>query len=360
MSETYVFRFVGDSLSNLSVHYVEKGSAALAGALGPIALAGITLFIVIYGLMVVAGKVQSPLQDLAVKILKMMIIAGIALNGALYMSAVVGTIEGVEALLVEAMSIPGSETAESIYASLDNSLARAGNLAATAMEEANKKPAYDIGGMLPWLFAGGAIYVGMFAFFIVGGAYIVCVKFALAIVLALGPLFIMALLWAPTAGFFDRWIGQVLTYVFTTVLVSMVLSMGIQIFDLLISKSVFDDQSQAAFVAVQILFTGAILAFVVYQVGTMAAALAGGAGMGALSMRQLAGAVSSPITAAGRALNPMSNRLDPSTGLQTRSPRLEHIAMGRTVFSPNPIYRQAVMSRLRQTAFPSANSVTRK
>lgn len=359
MSAPFIFRFVGDSLSNLTDHYVTSASAGLAGALGPVALVGVTLFITIYGVLVVAGKIQQPFQDFLLKAGKIAIIAAIALNAGNYMSWVVSSIQGLESGLIAAMSGGGNLDTSSTYALLDSSIGNAADKAALAMEKVGEKRWYDVAGWAPWLITALLMYAGIVIFFLVGGAMVVMAKFALALMLAIGPLFIMALLWAPTAGFFDRWLAQTLTYVFTIVLLAAVLSMAITIFNHLITNTVYDDESNVLFIGVQILFISGILAFIIMQIGGMASGIAGGAGMAALSLRQLTGAVTSPAKAIAGRVNPVSNRLDPTTGLQTSSSRFEHMAMGRSVFAPNPAYRNALQERLRSTFNRGGNSVQR-
>lgn len=364
MSAPFIFRFVGDSLSNLTDHYVTAASAGLTGALGPVALAGVTLFITIYGLLVIAGKIQQPFQDFLLKAGKIAIIAAIALNAGNYMSWVVGSIQGLESGLIAAMSAGGSTGLDtsSTYALLDSSIGNAADKAALAMEKVGEKKWYNVAGWAPWLITALLMYAGIVIFFLVGGAMVVMAKFALALMLAIGPLFIMALLWTPTAGFFDRWIGQTLTYVFTIVLLAAVLSMAITIFNELITNTVYDDESNVLFIGVQILFISGILAFIILQIAGMASGIAGGAGMAALSMRQLVGVATAPgraMTGTARMVNPVSNRLDPRTGLQTSSSRAEHLAMGRSVFAPNPAYRAALQERLRSTFNRGGNTVQR-
>lgn len=366
MSTPHIFRFVGDSLANLTNNYVETASGSLATALGPIALAGITLFVMVYGFMVIGGKVQAPITDFAAKAVKMIIIAGIALNGGVYMSWVVASINGFEQLLVSAMSLSGAPTAGNIYQSLDEAIGRGAAVANVAFEQAADADFYDLSGGFIWTVIGIIIYLGMTAFFLLGGAYIVIVKFGLAIVLALGPVFLLSLLWAPTAGFFDRWVSQVVTYILSITIVTIVLTMGIAIFDQLLSSTDLLAQENPAFAALQILLVGAVLGFIVVSTGSLAAGLAGGSGMAALSMRQLASFATSPATAAQQAVssavqivNPTSHRLDPKTGLQTPSPRLEHLAQGRSFFAFNPAYRSAVIGRFK-SAFRFGNNTIGK
>lgn len=362
MSDPFIFRFVGDSLSNLTDHYVTAASSGLAGALGPLALAGVTLFFTIYGVLVIGGKIQAPFQDVMIKGGKMAIIAAIALNAGNYMAWVVGSIQGLESGLIAAMSFgSGSLDTSSTYALLDSSIGDAADKAALAWEKgADVKPWYNVGGKAPWFITSLVMYTGIAIFFLVGGTMVVMAKFALSLMLAIGPLFVMALLWSPTAGFFDRWLSQTLTYVFTIVLLAAVLSMAITIFNHLITNVEFDDAANIMFIGLRVIIISLILAFVIMMLPGIASGIAGGSGMSALSMRQLVGAATAPgraITGAGRMANPVSNRLDPRTGLQTSSSRAEHLAMGRSVFAPNPAYRAALQERLRSTFNRGGNTV---
>ena len=346
-----IFRFVGDSLSSLTDAYSEAASSSLAGAIAPLAMSGVTLFIAVYGALVIAGKIQQPFQDFMVKAAKIIIVGAVALNAGNYMSWVGEAVTGLESGLVTALRPPGVPAgASSTYEQLDMSIGKANELVEKCFDEAGKKNVFtEAGPLLGFIVAGLTIGVGIVIFFLVGGAIIVATKFLLAIMIAIGPLFILAIMFPATAGFFDRWLGQTLTYVFTIVLVAVVMSLGISIFDRLVASVVIDD-SHALFVAIQILFVSLILAWVTMQIGGLASGISGGASMAALTLRQVAGIAVAPAKAAtsgARMLNPISNRLDPRSGLQTSSSRLEHFAQGRSMLSPNPAYRNAVMERYR-------------
>jgi len=339
----YIFQFVGDSLTRLTATYAETASSSLATAIEPIAIAGITLVIAVYGGLTIAGKIQQPFTDFVVKSLKVILVAAFALNAGNYVRFVSGSINGLETGLITALQAPGVDRAGNTYAQLDQSIGKANTLVEEAFMQASKKNILtEPGPFAGYVLSGLLIATGIVIFFLVGGAMIICAKFMLSVMLAIGPLFVMTLMWPATSGFFDRWFGQTLTYVFTVVLMSVVMSMGISIFDEQIAASSIDE-THPLFMALSILLTSLILAFVTLQVANLAGGISGGISMASLTLRQVAGLVTNPAGAAARRIMAPSNRLDPKTGHQTSSPWAEHFAMGRTV--ANPRWREAVMKR---------------
>ncbi len=354
MSAPYIFRFVGDSLANLTNGYSEAASSQLAGAIGTIAITAVTMFIAVYGALVIAGKIQQPFQDFMLKAAKWAIVCAIALNAGNYTAYVADAVNGLESGLVTALRAPGAPAgSSSTYEQLDESIGQANELVRECFDKASEKNMLtEAGALLGWLAAGVIIGAGIVIFFFVGGAIIIATKFLLAIMIGIGPLFVLALLHPATAGFFDRWLGQTLTYVFTVVLVAVVMSLGVSVFDTAIERTKLDE-NEALFMAMQLLFCGLILAYVTMQIGSLASGIAGGAGAAIMSARQLIGVATAPgkfasdvARSGGNILNPVSNRLDPRTGLQTQSSRLEHVAQGRTIV--NPAYRKAVVERAKE------------
>lgn len=70
---------------------------------------------------------------------------------------------------------------------------------------------------------------------------------ALAVLAALGPFFILALLWQPTAKFFDMWCGQVMNYGLLVVLTSVMLMLLMGIFDGYMAGVDLDGKTNAAY-----------------------------------------------------------------------------------------------------------------
>ena len=351
--DVYLFRFIGETIENAIAHYVTPAIDNIIGVVGPTALVGVTLYIAILGALVIAGYLSNPFWDVVKTCVKIAFIAAIGLSAGNYLTWVVGSVNDIQTGLAGALNTLGGPPPDSIYQSLDNALGKAFDMVGKCFKHADESGFMEIGTALGWMFSGVSIAAGGVGFTLLGGAIIIVAKVALTALFAIGPLFIACLMWPATARFFDSWFSQVMNYVFTIVFASLFVSLSLAIFDHFISGQnvALADSGNGiyspAFAALQILTLSGILAFLIFKSGEFAAGVAGGVSMAALSLRQMvspvtatASAVSGGAASAGKIINPVSNRLDPKTGLQTSSSRAEHLYMGRTIL--NPAYRKAV------------------
>lgn len=342
---TYIFQFIGDTFSNQTANYISGTASQISSELQPVAIAAITLWICVYGTLTILGKTSQPFADFAVKALKIIIICAVALNYGNYSSYVIQSMEGIENSIAAAMSSGGSPSSNGIYGTLDAALSNGLEKSKLFFAYAAKynflvNTTKVIGGIS----AGIISYTGVLLFLVIGGVAIILAKFMLTLVFAVGPLFILCLLFPVTAGFFDRWIAQAITYILTVVFVAATLGIGISIMDTRLQALVVDQHSDPMFTAIQLLAIMAILAYVTYQVNNLAAGLAGGAGAAMVSMRQLAGYATGEVSKAANVINATSTRTNPTTGQQVTASRFSHWAYGRTLSNSN--YRSAVKERM--------------
>lgn len=351
--DVFLFRFIGETIENAIEHFVTPAIDNIIGVVGPTTLIGVTLYIAILGALVIAGYLSNPFWDVVKTCVKIAFIGAIALSASNYLTWVVGSVDGIQTGLAGALNTLGGPPPDSIYQSLDNALGKAFDMVGKCFKHADEAGFMEFGTALGWMFSGVSIAAGGVGFTLLGGAIIVMAKVALTALFALGPLFIACLMWPATARFFDSWFAQVMNYVFTIVFASLFVSFALAVFDHFISGqnvAIADSGNgvySPAFAALQILTLAGILTYLILKSSDLAAGVAGGISMAALTLRQMA----SPVTATastvsggaastGKILNPVSNRLDPKTGLQTSSSRAEHLYMGRTIL--NPAYRKAV------------------
>ena len=351
-----LFQFIGETFDNAVAAFVSPAAASLATTLGPIALGGTTLYLILMGYMTVGGYMTSPLSATVKQSVKVALISFFALNSVNYLTWVVGAIDGLQVGLSSALT-PGAETSASIYQTLDASLDGSFNLVGECLSNANDA-GLNVGSALSWMFCAFAIGLGTLIFTLLGGAIVITAKLSLAILFGIGPLFILCLMWPVTARFFDSWFSQVMNYTLTIVIVAVFMSFAGAAFNTFIAGADVsaDGQNSPAFAALQILGLTGLLSYILLQIGGLASGLAGGVSMAAMTLRQMVSPVTSSAQTASNGLssahnivNPVSTRLDPKTGLQTTSRRLEHLAMGRSMVSPNPAYRRAVMDQLRES-----------
>lgn len=339
------FQFVGETVENAITAFIEPAASGIIGAVGTSFILGMTAYLAWMGYLTIAGYLPNPFFDVVKKCAWLSFVAAIALSAGNYMTWVVGGINGLQDGVSAAIN--GSAATSSIYATLDNTVNHAFQLVQTCMEKSRESGITDIGNVLGWFSSGIVIAIGALLFSLIGGSIIIVAKFSLAVIFGIGPLFIACLMFPATAGFFDRWFASAMTYVFTIVVVIVYMTFAISVFDRFVSGADVTGTMGVSplFPALQILGVSGILGWLLFQASSTAAGVAGGMATAAMSLRQLASPVSAPARIAAGFLNKSSNRLDPKTGHQTNSSRLEHFAMGRTI--ANPAYQRALFERAR-------------
>ncbi|MDR0576119.1 MAG: type IV secretion system protein [Candidatus Accumulibacter sp.] len=335
-TDVIAFRFVGDTVTNAITKFVEPAANNLIGSLGAIAIGGVTLYFVLQGFAIISGAVQEPFSNLLKSCAKFIIIAAFALNAGNYATWITGTFDGLESGLAAALNKNSApDTPLTIYGTLDSTLSKGFDLTGTCYEYADEAGVTSFGTMLSWWGTGLLIAGCTILLALAGGAVILTAKFALALLFAIGPLFIMCLMWPPTARFFDSWFGQVLNYILTVVFLGVIMTFAVAAYDGCIAKTSFTYTDQnPMFGALQIGGITGILLFLIYQVGGMASALAGGVSMAAMTLRQAASPITGAASGLASRINPVSTRRDAHTGEKVTDTRLGHIAKGNTPLNP--------------------------
>ena len=349
--EFTLFTFIGETITNATNAFMVPAANDLMGKLQLAILAGVTLYITGSAYSMMTGSMESPFWTVMKQWLKIGFISYFALTADGYHQQVVATLNGIETGLTDVLKISATGAASSsIYETLDGVVMKGGELATIAMQQSSDA-GWNFGAAAGWFITGIFVSVGTLIFAIIGGVNIIVAKFSLAVMFALGPLFIACAMFPMTAKFFDSWIGQVLNYIFTIVILALIMSFGIVAFDSFIVGVDFSGNGvqNPYLVGLQVFGLTLILGWIAMQAGNMASGLAGGVSTSALSLRQIASGAMSPARAVGAAhnvVNPTSTRLDPRTGQQTTARRAEHLAMGRSVWARNPAYREGIKERL--------------
>lgn len=247
----------------------------------------LTLFLVLYGYMLMMGRIQDAGSSGFIMTGKVLIISLLALNADIYLNWVVSGLQGVEEGLTSAFGGGGG----TVYETLDNSLSKGLELILQAREKASEASWRQIGTIFGWWLIAALIAVGFGLVVVFGGIAILLSTVYLKILFAIGPLFILMLMWPVTARFFDQWFGFVINHTIIFALTAVVLTLGVSIYDHQISKVAMDSDQNMLAVALELLIVAAILYALVKGVMPMAAALAGGLTMGVMTARSLSGGV---------------------------------------------------------------------
>ena len=298
------------------------------------------------GYAISTGAVEAPFWTFVKQCVKIIIIAFFALTAEGYISGVMSAISGLEAGLSQAMN--GGSVPMSIYQVLDQSLGKGFEIVGVCFQKADEA-GWNLGSVLGWVIAGIIVSAGTVLVAMLGGAVIIVAKFALAVMFALGPLFIVSLMFPATARFFDSWFSQVMNYLLTIVIMAIIMTFAMKAYDAFIAGADFsgDGNSNPMFAALQIGALTGVLSWTILQAGGMAAGLAGGVSMAAMSIRHLMSPVSGGMNAAKGAwniVNPVTTRRDMQSGMMATARSANHLVAGNTMW--NPAYRQHVMSNM--------------
>jgi type IV secretion system protein VirB6 len=185
----------------LGVFLNERASSVISEVAGPLR-AALVLYVILYGFAILRGSISEPIMDFAVRSLKLAFIYMLATTVA-YSSFVVDPLFHVlPNTLARAISGAG---APDIGAAFDQFFARAAYLAEKISKEASP---FDFG---PWILAALVYLVGALAAAL-GFGVVLIAKVALALLVALGPIFIACALFDATRRFFFGWLAQAVNY----------------------------------------------------------------------------------------------------------------------------------------------------
>ena len=340
MDISTLFQTVGGSLDNATQQLLVATVSRLIDTITPWALAGVTLYLTLYGYLILMGMIQQPAKEGMLKAGKIIFITALALNADTYLAWVVDTLNGLSASL--AAAVTGKEGA-SVYQTLDGALNSGLALFSQCITKALDAGWTEMGAFFTWL-GVAALFIAAFGLVVVaGGAIIVIASGLLKLVFAVGPLFLLALAFPVTGHLFEKWFAKAMTYMFQIVMMAFVMTVAVEVFEYAISG--FNLHAAESPNAMQFSMGMVFIGVVLYVYARETARLAGELG-GGLAVEMMTAAALAPARTVPRLVNPTSTRLDPTTGHRTPARRLEHLAAGRTVAAP--AYRQAVLEQMRQ------------
>lgn len=126
-----------------------------------------------------------------------------------------------------------------------------------------------------WIVLGAGIILTMYAVLIVALS-----KVAIAILLCVGPIFVLMINAQSTRKFFDAWIGQIMTFSFTVMLLSAVLKLVITLLQSYLTKAstIMADKSIDPTIdqLVPIFMLSGVAILMLLQISSMASSLGGG------------------------------------------------------------------------------------
>ncbi|MDP8985888.1 MAG: type IV secretion system protein [Pseudomonadota bacterium] len=274
--------------------YIGDNTARLAGALEPAVVTLATVYVMAWGYLHLVGKIDEPFMAGLKRIAMVALVLGMGLRLWLYNTIIVDTFYTAPAQL--AAAVIGSNDPVS---TIDTIWERGGTVAGNLWSKSSI--GYYLAGAVVWFLIGILCVYAMFL--------IALSSIALAVLLALGPLFISALFFDATRRFFSAWIAQLANYGLVTILTVMVAALLLRVVESYAAQTAARGSAIVTVDALHMVLVAVLVFLILRQVMPIASGLAGGLALStfglasrtaAMGMRATGGALAPTAAFAGR------------------------------------------------------------
>jgi type IV secretion system protein VirB6 len=246
--------------------YIGDNTARLATVLEPAIVTLATVYVMAWGYLQLTGKIDEPVVTGLKRILVLALILGVGLRLWLYNTLIVDTFYRAPAQLAAAM-VGSADPVGTIDTIWERGGAVAGNLWNKAGLLTGDVGFY-IAGAVVWCLMGVLCVYAMFL--------IALSSIALAVLLALGPLFIALLFFDATKRLFVAWIAQLTNYALITVLTVMVAVLLLRVVQSYAAQTAARGAAIVTVDALHMVLIAVLVFLVLRQVMPIASGLAGG------------------------------------------------------------------------------------
>jgi type IV secretion system protein VirB6 len=246
--------------------YIGTNTALIASALEPAIVTLGTVYVMVWGYLQLTGRLDEPLTAGVRRLVTLAVVLGMALHLWLYNSLIVDTFYRGPAEL--AAVVVGSADP---VATLDEIWSRGGAVA-------------------DFLWNNGGVFSGDFGYYVAGAVVwtlvgLLCVytmflialsSIALAVLLALGPLFLTFLFFDSTRRLFEAWLAQLANYALITVLTVLLAALLLQVVENYAEQTAARGAAIVTVDALDMVLIAVLVFLLMRQVMPIAAGLAGG------------------------------------------------------------------------------------
>jgi type IV secretion system protein VirB6 len=253
-------------LNGVLASYIGNNTARVAAALEPAIVTVATIYVMVWGYLQLTGRLEEPVTMGLKRIVVLVVVLGAALNLWLYNTVIVDTFFNAPAQLAAAIT---------------------GNANPVGTVDAIWQSGGQVAG---FLWSRGGVFGGDFGFYLAGVLVwllmgLLCVytmflialsSIALAVLLALGPLFMVMLLFDATRRYFEAWIAQLATYALITILTVLVGALLLQLVSSYAAQTAARGAAIVTVDALNMVLVAMVVFLLMRQVMPIAAGLAGG------------------------------------------------------------------------------------
>jgi type IV secretion system protein VirB6 len=246
--------------------YIGTNTALIASTLEPAIVTLATVYVMVWGYLQLTGRIEEPFVAGLKRLITLAVVLGVALRLWLYNTLLVDTFYQAPAELGAA--IVG---AQDPVATVDAIWERGGAVADYLWNNGgllNLNVGYYLAGAIVWALMGLLCVYTMFL--------IALSNIALAVLLALGPLFVTLLLFDTTRRFFEAWLAQLANYALITILTVLVSALLLQVVESYAAQTAARGTAIVTVDALNMVLIAVLVFLLMRQVMPIAAGLAGG------------------------------------------------------------------------------------
>jgi type IV secretion system protein VirB6 len=252
--------------------YIGNNTARLAAALEPAVVTMAVIYVMAWGYLHLTGQIEEPFVAGFKRIMVLAAILGVGLNLWLYNAVIVDTFYNAPAQLAAAVVGAGDPvgTIDAIWNS-------GGTVAGILLGKCSLMPS-------GWGFCmGGAAVLCLIGLLCVYAMFLIALSdIALAVLLALGPLFIAMLFFESTKRIFSAWIAQLANYALITILTVMVAALLLQVVQSYATQTAARGSAILTMDALNMVLIAVLVFLILRQIMPIAAGLAGGLALSTL------------------------------------------------------------------------------
>ena len=206
-------------LNGQLANYIGNNTLVIAGALEPAVIVLATVYVMVWGYLHLTGRIDEPVAYGIRRIIVLSVVLGVALHLWLYNSVIVDTFYSAPSQLATAVVGGGDPVA-----TIDAIWQQGGAVGEQLWNKGgilNGDFGFYLAGLVVWILIGILCVYAMFL--------ITLSSIASALLLAIGPLFVVMLLFDSTKRYFEAWIAQLTNYALITILTVLVCALLLQI-----------------------------------------------------------------------------------------------------------------------------------
>lgn len=246
--------------------YIATNTLAIATALEPAVMALATIYVMVWGYLHLTGRIEEPVAYGVRRIVVLVVVIGVALHLWLYNSVLVNTFYSAPAQLASAVVGSGDPVA-----TIDAIWRQGGSVGEQLWNKGGVLTGdlgFYLAGLMVWLLIG---ILCVYAMFLIALSTI-----ASSLLLAIGPLFVVMLLFDSTRRYFEAWIAQLTNYALITVFTVLVCALLLQIVQSYAAQTAARGAALLTMDALDMVLMSGLVFLLLRQIMPIAAGLASG------------------------------------------------------------------------------------